>query len=608
MIHLINLGFASSPLVIKTDSEIKEVTVYTNGALITRELTNGTNTGLTELHISGLPKTILESSIVIEADESLEIISINSSLESIGQQSSTYLDSLTSINKTQRDSLSELKKLYEVLVIERKLLEDHNNYSDELGRTDINAVIKASEFYRTRLKQILLEQLSIEKMIAEKQMIIEANNSLSKEFNDQQSVKETSVRIKLNALRTNGKIALKYYLPNARWYTYYDIKVNDLDKPMTLLRKAYVMQKTGEDWNKVKLTLSNANPNESNSLPPLNPYRIDGPRAYRHQKSSHHSHSNYSSEALVYGVVLDEQGMPMIGANVIIAGTDQGTITDIDGRFEFNAGANQFATVSYTGYDTKRIYLRAGMNLITLSEGQLLDEVVVTGLGKNSRKKYAKKAAQAERREIQQVKVDAISSVEYHIKNPYSIASDNQEIDVLLETLSVPCSYIYKAHPYKSEKAFLMSYIADWHRLDLLAGNANLFLSNTYKGKTYISPDSDKDTLNISLGYDPEIIIKRTEVKDKYSKRFLSKNVQEELTYDISIKNNKTQTVTLEITDQIPVSDNKEIKIELLEKSEAEVDKEKGFLSWKVKLPEGGRSIKRFSYKVKYPKNYKVLL
>ena len=59
----------------------------------------------------------------------------------------------------------------------------------------------------------------------------------------------------------------------------------------------------------------------------------------------------------------------------------------------------------------------------------------------------------------------------------------------------------------------------------------NLFLNNTFKGTSYINSKSIEDTLSISIGVDPEIIIERERKKDLSSKKFLSKKVEEELNY-----------------------------------------------------------------------------
>lgn len=85
----------------------------------------------------------------------------------------------------------------------------------------------------------------------------------------------------------------------------------------------------------------------------------------------------------VNGIVLDENGQSVIGANVVVKGKNTGVITDLDGKFTLEALSNDVIEVSYIGYDTKTIALRGQTSLeIRLSENsELLEEVVVVGYG-----------------------------------------------------------------------------------------------------------------------------------------------------------------------------------------------------------------------------------
>ena len=86
----------------------------------------------------------------------------------------------------------------------------------------------------------------------------------------------------------------------------------------------------------------------------------------------------------INGVVVDEAGEPIIGANILQKGTTNGTITDFDGKFSLNVPAQATITVTYIGYKTQEITLKPGQKniKITLQEdSETLDEVVVVGYG-----------------------------------------------------------------------------------------------------------------------------------------------------------------------------------------------------------------------------------
>ena len=90
----------------------------------------------------------------------------------------------------------------------------------------------------------------------------------------------------------------------------------------------------------------------------------------------------------ISGKIVDETGEPIIGANVLVAGTTQGTITDLDGNFALEVPEGGLLDVSYIGYLTQQINTK-GQNhvqIVLREDTQKLDEVVVVGYGTRSRK------------------------------------------------------------------------------------------------------------------------------------------------------------------------------------------------------------------------------
>lgn len=90
-----------------------------------------------------------------------------------------------------------------------------------------------------------------------------------------------------------------------------------------------------------------------------------------------------SGNILVKGIIKDDIGEPVIGANVLLKGTMTGTITDFDGRFELNVPSNGVLTVTYIGYIPQEVPVngRASLNITLLENREMLKEVVVIGYG-----------------------------------------------------------------------------------------------------------------------------------------------------------------------------------------------------------------------------------
>lgn len=86
----------------------------------------------------------------------------------------------------------------------------------------------------------------------------------------------------------------------------------------------------------------------------------------------------------INGKVLDAAGEPIIGANVIVKGTTNGTITDIDGNFTLNVPSECILQVSYIGFNTQEVKVTSTTNNITVNlkeDTETLEEVVVVGYG-----------------------------------------------------------------------------------------------------------------------------------------------------------------------------------------------------------------------------------
>lgn len=113
--------------------------------------------------------------------------------------------------------------------------------------------------------------------------------------------------------------------------------------------------------------------------------------------------ANNEAKITIQGTVVDESGAPVIGANVIIAGTTRGVVTNIDGQFnlpDVEAGAT--LVVSYIGYQEIKIKAESNMNIVLKEDAELLDEVVVVGYGTMRRKDVTSSISTVQAKELNQ--------------------------------------------------------------------------------------------------------------------------------------------------------------------------------------------------------------
>lgn len=233
---------------------------------------------------------------------------------------------------------------------------------------------------------------------------------------------------------------------------------------------------------------------------------------------------------------------------------------------------------------------------LAVKSDQALDEVVVTGYG------VAKK-----KEDIQYTNVsESALSVEFEIKDKYTLPSDNKIYSADIQTSELPAKYTYFAVPKLDKDAFLVASITGWESLNLLDGEANIYYGNSYVGKSVISTRFAKDTLMLSLGRDKKVAITRIKKEDFSSKKFLGSDIKQTFTYEISVRNNNKTAIDIEIQDQIPISQNSEIKVNAIETSGAKAEENTGLLKYNFKLNPLENKIIKISYSVQYPKDKNI--
>jgi len=205
-------------------------------------------------------------------------------------------------------------------------------------------------------------------------------------------------------------------------------------------------------------------------------------------------------------------------------------------------------------------------------------------------------------------KETGLTAVRFEIAKKYTIKS-NAEITVIeIDTFALPATYQHYAAPELNENVFLTATVKDWEKYDLLQGDANIYFEGSYAGKTYLNPLATTDSLNFSLGIDPSIVIKREKIDNFKSKSFLGGSRIIDKGYKIEVKSSKKTAINLVLEDRVPISQNKEIKVDDIEEGDADFNTETGVLKWNIKLASNANIKKEFTYVVKYPKSKRINL
>lgn len=210
--------------------------------------------------------------------------------------------------------------------------------------------------------------------------------------------------------------------------------------------------------------------------------------------------------------------------------------------------------------------------------------------------------------EVEFETVENQTNVSFMIDIPYSIPSDGQKYAVQVNSFTLDADYTYYTAPKTDNTAYLLAKITGWEDYNLLPGTASIFFEGAFVGTSTINPVISEDTLDLSLGRDESVVISRTKIRDFESRSFLGLNKKETYGWEINIKNTKNTAVSIVVEDQFPLSTHKDIDVEHLEKSGANLNATTGKLTWDLTIDPQKTSILQMKFAVKYPKDKKINL
>ncbi len=549
LVATVNTIAATSEKTIK--SKIENVTVFTNGAQIFRSSPVTVNPGITELTFESLEPAINAGSIQAGGTGNFVIMDVQHVIKYPEPKQNTnanqspknlkHIQMLEDSIVTIAFDLEEITMKLDALAIEKNTLLNNRIIKGETKKDTLNLLKDAMLYLREKLNNINSELMklkkeqyiiSLKKQKMQNDLVLLKNYNLNKgELVKDETKYQIVITVSAEAV-ASGTITINYMLANAGWTPSYDLRAKS-SGGMQLTYKAQVFQSTGNDWNDVKLTLSTANPNQSNIKPTLNTWWLSfyNPYSYAYPVSAPTTVTKARSE---------------------IMSSAEGTSANTTDK-------------SYDEDGDQKEVLQTIADYTTVEEN--------------------------------------VTNTEYEIKLPYSIPCDGKTHFVAVQTKDIVAEYAHFAAPKLDKDAFLVAKITSWDELNLVAGNANVYFDGTFVGESYINPNNLTDTLDITLGRDKNIVITRVKQKDKTKETIIDEKKVKRITYEITVRNTKSSNSTFNLQDQIPVSQNKEVIVALIEASGGDLNKDTGILNWKMNIkPKETKKI-TLTYSITFPKD-----
>jgi uncharacterized protein (TIGR02231 family) len=257
-------------------STIASVTVFLKGAQVTRTSSVAISLGTTYLSFTQISPYINQQSIQVKGEGNFTVLSVAHHLNFLKEQNRNeeivQLQAQQDALKQKLDSESNMMSVYQQ---EEDMLVANKSIGGQNQGVKVAELREAADFYRSRLTDIKLKQLEARRKTAQWTKEIEKLQKQLVELHAQKDLSTSEIVAAVSAkANVNAKLILSYLVENAGWYPTYDLRVKDVESPIALIYKANVYQSSGEDWNKVRLTISTGDPAQNGTKPTLQTWNL----------------------------------------------------------------------------------------------------------------------------------------------------------------------------------------------------------------------------------------------------------------------------------------------------------------------------------------------
>ncbi|MCH8553646.1 MAG: mucoidy inhibitor MuiA family protein [Schleiferiaceae bacterium] len=632
----------------KVTSKIDEVTVYLEGAIITRVANHQLNTGVSELLFIDFPPNLNSELIQVKADNSIKILDVNYRLLTSEEKTQKSLHSLNEKAKKLREESDQIAVKQAALQTDLNFIQDRNTLYRNNDNPTAQQMREMDGYLSQRRLTIRTEMLTLQQKQEQLNESLQKINAEIKETTLANLSATYVLAVRVEATSAGRKnFTINYYTPQAGWVPSYQVRVANLTAPISFELTASVDQESGEDWSDVQLKLSTGNPSVGADIPEMQIWPLRPNERYFPAKRRAPQAGRRAGSGQVVGYVLDQStGAPVAFASLEFRDRQQQRYTfsaDKEGRFtgkDLPVGFYNIS-ISATGYSVVNevvqiakgretnevIYMNSNVDLNTgfirggraattsyfidgvknKSAGGVEDQELLQESVMNSVRSGNNKQSKVNREEIATAE-EQFTTMLYAIEKRHSIPATGMPRDIQVSKASILADFVHVVRPALDEGAFLQAHITDWEGLRLLKGKASLYLEDAYMGNTIIDPLETSDTLSLSLGRDPQVIVKRERTLTSSSKSLFGSTVREQFSYTIEVRNTKKVPIQLLVEDQVPVSQHKDIVVSKIEVNpQIQVNAENGFLRWNVTLPANTNQELKFGFEVSRPRDMRLI-
>lgn len=494
-------------------SKVVAVTVYSNSALVTREVDVAGNAGRVELVVSPLPSTTVASSLYAEGVEGIRVLTTRYRTRPIVEDTRAdirkILDEIKALQLAKEKIEGDLSALQENVKTVGKMenfLTVTTVQATEKGVLNAEAAIALSKHIRETRSESAKEVVNLKQQIQANQAQVDAAQKRLNELTTGAARYENDAVIVVDKLEAAaGKIRLNYLVEKASWYPQYKLRADKAGKEqVTLEYLAGVVQNTGEDWSNVKLVLSTAQPMLNATPPDLQTLHVSAaPRV----------------AALPPNVAEVEEQIKSLRQK---AQKDLNERKSMSGVGLVNTAAAR--EQSFELFNPEAAVKRGCM--LSYREGP---------------------------------------TVTYRIPTALTVPSRSDEQVMEVARVDLKADFYFKAVPILSPHAYRMAEIVNKSEHVLLPGDATMYSGSDFVGQMSLPLVAIGESFTAGFGIDPQLQVQRAMIDKMRS----TSGGNQLLRYDyrILVSNYKAEKVKLQVWDRLPFAENDTIGVNLLRTS-----------------------------------------
>lgn len=533
---------------IELASRIDRVTVYPDGAVVTRLGKASLLEGVSQIVLRGLPASVDPASIRVEAqgDGAFSIGAVD--VRQVPGEARPALDQvLEGKIRTLQGEKAKLAGEISAIEAKRATIENFGKIGpDKLGPdgkvlpvADWPAVFDA---IGTALVKVQGELLALRNRISDLDAEIAALEK-ARPLAPRASQPKRDVAIAVEAKApVAADISVSYRVAGASWLPVYEARLTTGSAnaaEIAFTRRAELRQRTGEDWNEVAVELSTTRSAQGTRAPELNPLRIafyEPPVVYEERARA----LRMEAERAAKSPALSAVPAPIAPApDMAVAAPKPAEV--------------QTASVSAGAYQAS-----------------------------------------------------------FKVPGRVTVPQDGSSKAVVLTQGKVKPELSARATPELEEKAYLEATFNHEDEAPLLAGEVYLHRDGAYIGKGRLGQVAPGDKVELGFGADDRLKVTRVPVRRRENDSgWLGSTRTDQREFKTVIKSLHAQPVKLTVTERIPFSENSAITIELLSQStpptEKQVGDKRGVSAWSFELAPGAQKEIRLAYRIKYPGDREVV-